>query len=280
MEIITENFTIIQLSTSCLSQFAYYIESDKEAVIIDPLRETHTYLNILQQRKAKLKFIIETHFHADFVSGHSSLSNLTNSKIIFGPNSSANFDHLQKSNGDEIKLGKIKLRVMHTPGHTLESICLVLNDEGKDKFIFTGDTLFIGDVGRPDLSANSSSKLTKEYMAGKLFHSLQEIKKLDENCVVFPGHGEGSQCGKQISKEITSTIKTEKMRNYALLIDDKDIFIEEICKSITSPPDYFFYNAKLNQNNMSVQLTEEILKIANNELYINEFSLLVSNQDY
>lgn len=236
---------IKQIYTNCLAQAAYYIESEGEALIVDPLREPEPYLEMARKRNARIKFVFETHFHADFVSGHLDIARLTDAVIVYGPNAKPNYPAFIANDKERIKLGKIELEVLHTPGHTVESSCLVLYDEEKKpRCIFTGDTLFIGDVGRPDLM---SGNLSKEELAGMLFDSLnKKIKTLPDNLIVYPGHGAGSACGKNIGKETVSTIGEQKKTNYAMQDLSKDEFIYVVTKDLPTPPSYFFKDAKIN----------------------------------
>ena len=236
---------IQQIYTNCLAQAAYYIESEGEAVIIDPLRDIDAYLKLAESRGAKIKYVFETHFHADFVSGHLELARKTGAVIVFGPTAKPGYEAMIAKDHEKIKLGNIQLEVLHTPGHTIESSCLLLHDEqGKAQSIFTGDTLFVGDVGRPDLM---SGNLSKEELAAMLFDSLHsKIKTLDDAVLVYPGHGAGSACGKNIGKETTSTIGEQKQNNYALKENDKDKFIQAVTSGLPAPPPYFFKDAVIN----------------------------------
>ena len=205
-----------QIYTGCLAQGAYYIESDGEAAIVDPLREVQPYLNLAKDRGARIKYVLETHFHADFVSGHLTLAQKTGAPIVFGPNASPEFETHSAADGERLKLGNIEIEVLHTPGHTMESTTYLLRDEiGNPHAIFSGDTLFLGDVGRPDLA--QKSELTIEDLAGHLFDSLRnKIMTLPDNTIVYPGHGAGSACGKNMSKETVGTLGDQKATNYAL----------------------------------------------------------------
>ena len=237
---------IQQLYTSCLSEAAYYIESDGEAALIDPLRDTESYIELAKSRQAEIKFIFETHFHADFVSGHLDLNEKTGAPIVFGPQTKTSFPVRIAKDGEIFKIGKISLEVLHTPGHTLESTCYLLKDEsGKPHCIFTGDTLFVGDVGRPDLSSGDRSS---EELAVLLYESLEKkIKTLPDDVIVYPAHGPGSSCGKNIGPEKATTIGIEKKSNYALLAEDKASFVKAVTEGLQSPPDYFFINARINK---------------------------------
>ncbi len=240
---------IEQIYTGCLAQGAYYIVSEGEAAIIDPLREVEPYLERLQADNAKLKYIFETHFHADFVSGHLDLSKKTGAPIIYGPNAKCDFDCISASDGQIFELGKVKIKVLHTPGHTMESACFLLIDEhGKDHAVFTGDTLFIGDVGRPDL-AQKATGLTKEQLAGHLYRSLRtKLMTLGDEVIVYPAHGAGSACGKNMSKETVSTIGAQKRFNYALRENmTEEEFIKEVTAGLLPPPMYFGFNVAMNK---------------------------------
>ncbi|MGZ3898792.1 MAG: MBL fold metallo-hydrolase [Bacteroidia bacterium] len=238
---------IKQLYTSCLAQAAYYVESDGEAMVIDPLRESEPYLELAKSRNAKIKYVFETHFHADFVSGHQELSRRSGAVIVYGPNAKPAYQALIAFDGETFQLGKVKIKVIHTPGHTIESSCFLLVDEkGKPYCLFSGDTLFVGDVGRPDLL---SGNYTKEELAGMLYDSLNnKIKKLPDDVIVYPGHGAGSACGKNLGKETISTIGKQKKENYALQPLLKDEFIQAVISDLTSPPPYFFKDASINKN--------------------------------
>ena len=240
---------IEQIYTGCLSQGAYYIESNGEVAIIDPLREVKPYLNRAKQDNATIKYIFETHFHADFVSGHVTLSKETNAPIIYGPNANPKFEATIATDGQEFKLGNITIIALHTPGHTMESTTYLLRDEnGKDHAIFSGDTLFLGDVGRPDL-AQKMGDLTIEDLAGNLYDSLrQKIMVLSDDVIVYPAHGAGSACGKNMMKETVDSLGNQKKVNYALRADmTKKEFISEVTKGLLPPPEYFPANVKLNR---------------------------------
>ena len=237
---------IEQLYTNCLAEAAYYIESGGEAVIIDPLRETEPYLNLSAARKSKIKYIFETHFHADFVSGHIDLSKKTGAPIVYGPQANTSYKVHNAVDGEEFKIGKLTLRVLHTPGHTPESSCYLLLDENKKEYaVFTGDTLFVGDVGRPDLL---DGVMTKDELASMLYDSLNsKIKTLADDVIVYPAHGPGSACGKNIGKETFSTISEQKKFNYALKDMTREHFIREVTDGILPPPQYFFEDARINK---------------------------------
>ena len=238
---------IQQLYTGCLSEAAYYIESDGEAAIVDPLRDIETYINLAKERNAVIKYIFETHFHADFVSGHLDLSKKTAAPIIFGPDTVTNFPvHIAKD-GEDFKLGKITLQLIHTPGHTIESSCYLLKDENNQAHsIFTGDTLFVGDVGRPDLS---SGDMSKEALASIMYDTLQnKILPLSDDILVYPAHGAGSSCGKNMGPNNFSTIGEEKKNNYALQPQSKEAFIKALTDGLAAPPAYFSINAQINKD--------------------------------
>ncbi|ALM07793.1 beta-lactamase [Sediminicola sp. YIK13] len=240
---------IEQIYTGCLAQGAYYIESKGEVAIIDPLREVEPYLKRAKADKAEIKYILETHFHADFVSGHVTLSKETGAPIVFGPNANPSFDAIIAKDGQEFKLGDITIKVLHTPGHTMESTTYLLRDEkGKDHAIFSGDTLFLGDVGRPDLAQKAAS-MTQEDLAGLLFDSLRnKIMPLADDVIVYPAHGAGSACGKNMMKETVDTLGNQKNMNYALRADmTKEEFIKEVTDGLLPPPKYFPLNVKMNR---------------------------------
>ncbi|MGB5818265.1 MAG: MBL fold metallo-hydrolase [Saonia sp.] len=240
---------IEQIYTGCLAQGAYYIESKGEVAIIDPLREIDPYLKRAEADNAKIKYIFETHFHADFVSGHVSLSKASGAPIVFGPNANPSFDAIIAKDGQEFNLGDIKIKVLHTPGHTMESTTYLLKDKnGKDHAIFSGDTLFLGDVGRPDLAQKADS-MTQEDLAGILFDSLRsKIMPLAGDVIVYPAHGAGSACGKNMMKETVDTLGNQKKMNYALRADmTKAEFIAEVTEGLLPPPKYFPLNVKMNK---------------------------------
>lgn len=240
---------IEQIYTGCLAQGAYYITSNGEAAIIDPLREVKPYLERLERDNVKLKYIFETHFHADFVSGHLDLSKKTGAAIVYGPNSNTNFDCIHAADGDVFNLGALKFKVLHTPGHTMESTTYLLIDESvKEYAVFTGDTLFIGDVGRPDL-AQKSAGMTQEQLASTLYHSLRnKLMTLPDDVIVYPAHGAGSACGKNMSKETVSTIGIQKQINYALRADMSEAeFVKEVTDGLLPPPAYFGMNVAMNK---------------------------------
>jgi glyoxylase-like metal-dependent hydrolase (beta-lactamase superfamily II)/rhodanese-related sulfurtransferase len=237
-----------QLYTGCLSEAAYYIESNGEAAIVDPLRDIDPYLQLAKERGATIKYIFETHFHADFVSGHLDLAGATGATIIYGPDTETKFNVHVARDGETFPLGAISFTVLHTPGHTLESTCYLLKDEsGQDYSVFTGDTLFVGDVGRPDL-AQKGIDLTMEDLAGMLYESLQQkIVPLADDVLVYPAHGPGSACGKNLGPNTSSTIGEEKRTNYALLASSKEEFIKSVTEGLSEPPTYFPINAQINK---------------------------------
>lgn len=261
---------IQQLYTGCLSEAAYYIESNGEAAVVDPLRDIDDYLRIAHERKTTIKYIFETHFHADFVSGHIDLAKATGATIIYGPETVTKFPVHIAEDGDTFKLGDITIQVLHTPGHTLESTCYLLkNEDGKDHCLFTGDTLFVGDVGRPDLAQKDGS-LTTEDLAGMLYESLQKkIVPLADNVIVYPAHGAGSSCGKNLGPDTYSTIGDEKNFNYALKQQSKTHFIKAVTDGLTEPPQYFALNAKINKE--GYESLDDVLEHGLNPLTVDEF---------
>ena len=262
---------IEQIYTGCLSQGAYYLESNGEVAIIDPLRDVGYYLETANKNNARIKYIFETHFHADFVSGHVTLAEKTGASIIYGPNAITNFHSHIAQDGEEFKLGDVKITLIHTPGHTMESSCYLLTDkEGKDIAIFTGDTLFLGDVGRPDL-AQKSDHLTAEDLAGYSFESLRnKIMPLNDDIVIYPAHGAGSACGKKMSKKTFDSLGNQKKINYALREDmTKKEFIKEVLEGLNPPPEYFPSNVKLNKE--GYEPLDKILSRSINELTVIDF---------
>lgn len=237
-----------QIYTGCLAQGAYYIVSNGEAAIVDPLRETRPYLDRLEKDGVKLKYIFETHFHADFVSGHLDLSKKTGAPIIYGPTAAPAFEAIVAKDGQEFKVGDVLIKVLHTPGHTMESSTYLLKDEtGKDHCIFSGDTLFLGDVGRPDL-AQKAAHMTQEELAGLLYDSLMsKIMPLDDDVIVYPAHGAGSACGKNMMKETVDTLGNQKKLNYALNQPNRESFIRSVLSGLTAPPGYFGMNVAMNK---------------------------------
>lgn len=239
---------IEQIYTGCLAQGAYYIQSEGEAAIIDPLREVEPYIRKASQDNSTIRYIFETHFHADFVSGHVDLARKTGAKIIYGPTAKTDFESVTAEDGAVFKVGKVTITVLHTPGHTMESVVYLLKDEnGKDHALFTGDTLFLGDVGRPDLAQKAAS-LTQEELAGLLYESLMnKILPLSDDIIVYPAHGAGSACGKNMMKETVDTLGNQKKVNYALNQPDKESFIKAVTEGLTAPPAYFPLNVALNK---------------------------------
>ena len=241
------NIAVRQIKTPCLSHYSYMIESRKEMAVVDPLRDVAEYLKVTEESKANLKYIIETHYHADFVSGFWDLAQKSGAQIIFGPDTKPKFDSRIVKHGDILELGDCKIKVLHTPGHTLESTCYVLMDnEGKPLCVFTGDTLFLGDVGRPDLAQKAGS-LTDKDLARMLFHSLKHLKELPDDCLVLPTHGAGSACGKNISTGDVCNIGTQKIKNTAFAEENVDAFIEMTTSGLPKPPTYFINNVKMNK---------------------------------
>ena len=269
---------IEQIYTNCLAQGAYYIESNGEAAIIDPLREPQPYIERAQKNGALIKFIFETHIHADFVSGHVDLAKKTGATIVFGPNAKTTFNCYNASDNEEFKIGNITIKVLHTPGHTLESVTYLLIDEnGKNHAVFTGDTLFLGDVGRPDLAIKSD--LTEKDLAGMLFESLRsKIMTLNDDVIVYPAHGAGSACGKNLSKETIGTIGEQKQTNYALRSEmSKEEFVKEVLEGISPPPQYFAKNALLNKTGYSD--LDQVLDSGNTPLSVDLFEELAENNN-
>ena len=268
-----------QIYTECLSQGSYYIESEGEAAIIDPLREIDSYIDKAAKGKAKIKYVFETHFHADFVSGHLSLSKKTGAPIIFGPNADPSFKTIIAADGEKFKIGKISLELIHTPGHTMESSCYLLrNENDKEIAVFTGDTLFLGDVGRPDL-AQENKNTTKEYLAGQLFDSIRnKLMPLPDNIIIYPAHGAGSACGKNMMDLTSDSLANQKKVNYALREDmTKKEFINEVTKGLSSPPKYFPSNVELNKGGY-----EDVSTVIKKSLYpinMQDFNLLRKQDD-
>lgn len=268
---------VVQIYTGCLSQGAYYIESEGEAVIIDPLRESAPYIKKAAKEQAKIKYIFETHFHADFVSGHVDLAAKTGAKIIYGPNAKADFDFHEAKDGEVFTIGKLKMKVLHTPGHTLESTTyLLIDEEGKEHAIFSGDTLFIGDVGRPDLAQKGA--MTQEDLAGMLYDSLRtKIMVLPDDVIVYPAHGAGSACGKNMSKETTDLLGNQKKTNYALRADmSKDEFIKEVTDGLLPPPQYFAQNVAMNKT--ATVGMDQVLDKGNVPLSVEVFEALANHE--
>ena len=269
---------IEQIYTGCLAQGAYYITSNGEAAIIDPLRETAPYMDRLQKDNVKLKYIFETHFHADFVSGHVDLSKKTGAPIVYGPNAVCEFDCISATDGDEFKIGDITIKVLHTPGHTMESTTFLLKDStGKDHCIFSGDTLFLGDVGRPDL-AQKAADMTMEDLAGLLYESLNnKIMPLADDVIVYPAHGAGSACGKNMMKETVDTLGNQKKMNYALNQPNKEAFVKAVTDGLQPPPGYFGMNVAMNKK--GYESFESVLNNGMKALTPDEFEAAAENTE-
>jgi len=269
---------IEQIYTGCLAQGAYYITSNGEAAIIDPLREVQPYIERATKDNVKIKYVFETHFHADFVSGHIDLSNKTGAPIVYGPTATPEFKAIIAQDGEEFKLGNITIKVIHTPGHTMESTCFLLKDEhGKERALFSGDTLFLGDVGRPDLAQKSAS-MTQEELAGILYDSLyKKILPLPNDIMVYPAHGAGSACGKNMMKETFDTLGNQKKMNYALNQPNKESFIKEVTNGLLPPPGYFGMNVAMNKKGYSS--FEDVLKKGLKQLSVTEFEAAAETTD-
>lgn len=270
---------IEQIYTGCLAQGAYYIESEGEAVVIDPLREVGPYLEKAAKNQAQIKYVFETHFHADFVSGHIDLSEKTGAPIVFGPNAQPSFKAHIAADGAEFTVGKITFKVLHTPGHTMESTCYLLRDEqGKDVALFSGDTLFIGDVGRPDL-AQKAADMTQEELASTLYDSLRnKIMPLADDIIVYPAHGAGSACGKNMSKETTDTLGNQKKTNYALRADmSREEFVREVTDGLQPPPAYFPLNVMMNK--MGYESIDAVMERGQQELDPEAFETAANETD-
>ncbi|MFY0599655.1 MAG: MBL fold metallo-hydrolase [Cyclobacteriaceae bacterium] len=266
-----------QIYTGCLSQGAYYIESDGHAAIVDPLREIDTYIRKADSEEAKIKYIFETHFHADFVSGHVDLASRTGAQIVYGPNAKADFDFHEAADGEIFEIGKVKIKVLHTPGHTLESTTyLLIDEEGKEHAIFSGDTLFIGDVGRPDLAQKGA--LSQEDLAGMLFDSLRsKIMILPDDITVYPAHGAGSACGKNMSKETSDSLGSQKESNYALRSNmTRDEFVAEVTDGLLPPPQYFAQNVAMNKT--KAKSLNEIMDKGSAPLNAETFESIVNHE--
>jgi hydroxyacylglutathione hydrolase len=267
-----------QIYTNCLAQGSYYIESNGEAAVIDPLRDTFHYTELAQQSNSKIKYVFETHFHADFISGHVTLAKITDSEIIYGPNADPDFPCTIAEDNQVFTIGDISITVLHTPGHTLESSCFLLKDEkGKEHCLFTGDTLFLGDVGRPDLAQKKGS-ITKEELAGILYDSVnKKIKPLPGDVIIYPGHGAGSQCGKNMMKETVDTLENQKSINYVLNDSlSKEEFIHELTHDLAAPPAYFSANVKLNKE--GYHDLSSILEKSNKPLSAEEFEAILKEE--
>jgi hydroxyacylglutathione hydrolase len=267
---------IKQLYTGCLSEAAYYLESKGQAAIIDPLRDIDAYLELAAERKASIKYIFETHFHADFVSGHLDLSKATGAPIVYGPETDTSFPIYKARDGEEFTLGDIKLQVLHTPGHTVESACYLVKDKNDvPQVVFTGDTLFVGDVGRPDLS---SGNLSTEQLASLLFDSLQnKILPLPDDVIVYPAHGPGSSCGRNLGPDTYSTIGQEKQTNYALKSGSREEFIKSVTEGLDLPPQYFPINARINKE--GYESLDEVLQSALTPIQIEAFKKIIADEE-
>ena len=271
---------IEQILTKCLSQMSYYIESNGEAIIIDPLREIEPYISRAKKTNAKIKYIFETHFHADFISGHLPLSEHTGAPIVFGPLAKPKFDCMILNDSEELNIGNLKIVALHTPGHTMESTCYLLKDEnGKNHSLFTGDTLFLGDVGRPDLAQKSKNGFSEKYLARLLYKSLRDkIFPLEDNIIIYPSHGFGSACGKKISKKTMALLGDEKKTNYALNPDiSENEFVNELVTGLEKPPKYFPSNVKMNIE--GCQKTSKVIANGLNPLSVDEFENLCKSRD-
>lgn len=269
---------IKQLYTGCLSEAAYYIESKGEAAVIDPLRDIDAYIHLAAERNARIKYIFETHFHADFVSGHLDLGKVTGAPIVYGPGTETKFPvHIAKD-GEVFEIGDLRVEVMHTPGHTLESTCYLMKDEnGRNHCVFTGDTLFAGDVGRPDL-AQKGEEITTNDLAGMMYDSLQrKIMPLEDDVIVYPAHGPGSSCGKNLGPNTYSTIGQEKEYNYALKAASKEDFIRQVTDGIPPPPQYFPINARINKEGYSS--IDDVLVAGLKELSVDEFKTMMKDDN-
>ena len=268
-----------QIYTGCLAHGAYYIESEGEVAIIDPLREVQPYIDMAEKHNAKIKYIFETHFHADFVSGHITLAEKTGAQIIYGPQAKPSFEAYIAKDNEEFKLGNVTILALHTPGHTMESTTYLLRDEkGKDYAIFTGDTLFLGDVGRPDL-AQKAGEITQEDLAGYLYDSIRnKLMVLDDSVLVYPGHGAGSACGKNMMDETIDTLGNQKEMNYALRSDmTKEEFIAEVTEGLTPPPGYFPMNVKMNKE--GYESIDAVMEKGNRPLNPEEFEVAANETD-
>ncbi len=269
---------IEQIYTGCLAQGAYYIESNGEVAIIDPLREVQDYIDSAAKNKAKIKYIFETHFHADFVSGHVTLAEKTGAEIVFGPTAKTNFDSIIAENNQVFKVGDVTITLLHTPGHTMESSCYLLKDKnGNDYALFSGDTLFLGDVGRPDLAQKGD--ITERDLAGFLFESLRnKVMTLADNVIVYPAHGAGSACGKNLSKETVGTIGHQKETNYALRENmTKEEFINEVTDGLLPPPAYFPLNVKMNKE--GYKSIDDVIKNSAKPFSVKSFELIANTTD-
>lgn len=266
---------IKQLYTGCLSEAAYYIESNGEAAVVDPLRDIDEYLALAKERGAQIRYIFETHFHADFVSGHIDLAKATGAQIVYGPKTETKLNVHIASDGEVFKLGDITIEVLHTPGHTLESSCYLLKDQNrKGHCVFTGDTLFVGDVGRPDL-AQKGAELTMQDLAGMMYDSLhQKLFPLADDVIVYPAHGPGSACGKNLGPSTYSTVGTEKQTNYAMKAASKEEFIKLVTEGLAAPPQYFPINAQINKE--GYESLDDVMKKGMTALTVDQFKMQIS----
>jgi hydroxyacylglutathione hydrolase len=268
-----------QIYTGCLAQAAYYIESNGEAAIIDPLRDIDAYLSRAKERNARIKYIFETHFHADFVSGHVDLAKATGAEIIYGPTAAPSFDAVVAMDEQTFKLGNTQIRLLHTPGHTLESCCyLLLDEKGEPAILFSGDTLFLGDVGRPDL-AQKAANMTSEELAGLLYDSIhRKILPLPDSIIIYPAHGAGSACGKNMSTERSDTLGNQRLANYALKAGlSRDAFIKEVLSGLTIPPQYFPHNVAINKS--ASRSIDEIIRTGCTPLSVSAFNEIALQRD-
>jgi hydroxyacylglutathione hydrolase len=267
---------IQQIYTGCLSEAAYYIESEGEAAIIDPLRDIEEYLVLAKQRKTTIKYIFETHFHADFVSGHLDLAQASGAPIVYGPTTETSFPIYQARDGEQFKLGNVTIEVLHTPGHTLESSCYLLREaNGEPYAIFTGDTLFVGDVGRPDLS---SGNFSQEHLASLLYDSLQKkIIPLPDDVIIYPAHGAGSSCGKNLGPDTYSSLGEEKKNNYALRATSREEFVKNVTEGLNEPPQYFAINARINKE--GYESLDGIMQTGLKKLTLKEFKEFISDDN-
>ena len=270
---------IKQIYTGCLAQGSYYIKCNGEAAIVDPLREVQQYIDMAEKDGVKIKYIFETHFHADFVSGHVTLAEKTGAEIIYGPTAKTDFDSIIANAGQKFKVGKLEIEVLHTPGHTLESSCFLLYDKrGNQHSLFSGDTVFLGDVGRPDL-AQKAVDMTQEDLAGMLYDSIREkIMPLNDDVIIYPGHGAGSACGKNMSSETIGTIGHEKANNYALRADmTREEFITEVLDGLLPPLEYFGFNIQMNKQGYTS--IEEVIKNGTNLLEPDQFEIAANDTE-
>ena len=272
-----QNMEIKQIYTGCLAQGSYYIKCNGEAAIVDPLREVQQYIDMAEKDGVKIKYVFETHFHADFVSGHVTLAEKTGAEIIYGPTAKTGFASTIAEDGQRFKVGKLEIEVLHTPGHTLESSCFLLYDKrGEQHSLFSGDTVFLGDVGRPDL-AQKAADMTQEHLAGMLFDSIRaKIMPLNDNVIIYPGHGAGSACGKNMSKETVGSIEHEKATNYALRADmTREEFVNEVLDGLMPPLEYFGFNVQMNKTGYTS--IEEVIKNGCNMLTPDQFEKAADN---